>query len=543
MMDRTRGSPAPDETAKDTGIERLRGIWQRRKWLAIVAFALPCVAAISLVAALPRVYKSTVVVLIERQQVPEDVVRPPVTSEIETRLQTMTQEILSRPRLEELITRFNLYPDLRRQVSGEEVVERMRKDIRLELKSNDRSRSPATVAFALSYQGSDPRSAASVTNALASHYIEENLKSRERQATGTAEFLGTEVEKAKRRLDEQEKLVGAFQNRHMGELPQQLQSNLAALESLTGDLRRNRESELGAIQRRDSAAAQLATADGYAQMPAAPGATPVVAESPAMRVERLNRELSVALGRYTELHPTVERLRAQLADAEREVRQPRADGSSSRRDTAALAEIPYVRSLREQQRAAEAELRVLKEREQRMRADIAVYRARIDNTPRREQEFLDLSRDYDATKTHYQSLLKKQKEAQVAESMEQRQKGEQFRLVDPAIASTIAAAPNRLRLLALGVALSAGLAAALVMLAEFLNTSFHTADELRALGGGVPVLARIPWIVTEADAKRQRQRFNMGVAAVAVALIVVAGVSFAVGHGNERLVHLIAGGS
>jgi uncharacterized protein involved in exopolysaccharide biosynthesis len=278
-------------------------------------------------------------------------------------------------------------------------------------------------------------------------------------------------------------------------------------------------------------------------MPAAPGATPVVAESPAMRVERLNRELSVALGRYTELHPTVERLRAQLADAEREVRQPRADGSSSRRDTAALAEIPYVRSLREQQRAAEAELRVLKEREQRMRADIAVYRARIDNTPRREQEFLDLSRDYDATKTHYQSLLKKQKEAQVAESMEQRQKGEQFRLVDPAIASTIAAAPNRLRLLALGVALSAGLAAALVMLAEFLNTSFHTADELRALGGGVPVLARIPWIVTEADAKRQRQRFNMGVAAVAVALIVVAGVSFAVGHGNERLVHLIAGGS
>jgi len=541
-------SSPSEETAKGAGIDRVRAIWQRRKWLAIVAFVLPFAATASLVVALPQVYKSTVVVLVERQQVPEQFVKPTVTSELETRLQTITQEILSRSRLEALIKRFNLYPELRKQVSSEEVVERMRSDVRLELKSSaDQRRGTTTVAFALSYQGGDPRTVAQVANTVASFYIEENLKSRERQAAGTAEFLKVQLEEAQRRLDEQERKVSAFRTRYLGELPQQMQSNLTSLESLTTQLRLNSDNQLRASERREALAGQLAEAATLSQVVPLPvaGGGAVAPEPAAVRVVRLKQELAAANARFTDLHPTIVRLKAELVAAEAELGQVKAeppkDGAAGAQ-AFAVPPSPYVLRLRESLQSTEAELKVLKAEEQQLRGAVAAYRSRVENTPRREQEFLDLSRDYDTTKAHYQSLVKRHEDAQLAESMEQRQKGEQFRVIEPAIASDIPAAPNRPRLFALALALSAGLAVGLVMLVEMLDTSFHAADDLRALGVA-PVLARIPRIVTEADTRRSRRRFRLAAAATAVALIAVAGASYALGHGNERLVYMVSRGA
>ncbi len=122
---------------KGAAVERLCAAWSRRKWLALGVFALPFVAAISLIFSMPPLYRSMASVLVERQQVPEAFVRPTVTSDVETRLRTISQEILSRSRLDALITRFGLYPDLRKTRSNEEVVERMRSDIRLDFRGAD----------------------------------------------------------------------------------------------------------------------------------------------------------------------------------------------------------------------------------------------------------------------------------------------------------------------------------------------------------------------------------------------------------------------
>jgi uncharacterized protein involved in exopolysaccharide biosynthesis len=126
-----------DTPQKGVGIERLLAAWGRRKWLAVLVFAVPFVAAVTVIFSLPTFYRSTAVVLVDRQQVPEAFVRPTVTSELETRLNTISQEILSRARLEALITRFGLYPGLRKEGQNEELVERMRRDIKLELKTTD----------------------------------------------------------------------------------------------------------------------------------------------------------------------------------------------------------------------------------------------------------------------------------------------------------------------------------------------------------------------------------------------------------------------
>src|SRR5947209_12904574 len=148
-----------EETAKGAGLDGLLAVWSRRKWLAILAFVFPMSAAASLLAFLPNIYRSTATVLVDRQQVPETFVQPTVTSALETRLHTISQEILSRSRLEALINRFGLYSDLLKQgVSLEEVIARVRRDIWLELKSADvKGQREATIAFTISYQGSDPR--------------------------------------------------------------------------------------------------------------------------------------------------------------------------------------------------------------------------------------------------------------------------------------------------------------------------------------------------------------------------------------------------
>jgi succinoglycan biosynthesis transport protein ExoP len=492
---------------KGVAVERLRAAWGRRKWLAALVFALPCVAAVTAIFYLPTFYRSTALVVVERQQVPEAFVPSTVTSELETRLHTISQEILSRSRLERLITRFGLYPGLRKQATSEETVEAMRKDIKLELKTTDsKGRPSATTAFALSYRGPDPQTVALVTNTLASFYIEENLKVRERQATGTADFLKARLAETRTRLDELEARVSEFRKRYLGELPQQMQGNLVTLENLNTAL--------------------LAEAASSAT----PGNEP-----PPVRLTRLRQALASARTQYTEEHPTVARLNAEIEASERESAEPSGGGTGA----AEVASSPYVMRLRESLSALESEAKILKAEEQRLRTTIAVYQARIENTPKREQEFQEVSRDYETTKQLYESLGKRHEAAQLAESMEQRQKGEQFRILDPAVPSEIPAAPNRLKLLIVSLVLSLGLGGAALMLAEMLDTSFHSTGELRDFSS-VPVLVSIPRIVTEADRQRRQRQFRLAAAGAMLGLVLIAGASYLIAHGNEELVQMLA---
>src|SRR5436309_12543297 len=189
-----------------SGLDALLNVWRRRKWVAILVFTAPFAMTVTLVTVLPNLYRSTATLLVERPQVSDTFFKSSVTSELETRLHTISQEILSRSTLQELIDRFDLYPEFRKRASPEEVVERMRRDVRIEFKGGDPqvARGP-TIAFTLSYRGRDPETVAKVTNTLASLFVEENVKRRERQAAGTAEFLRVQLEEMKGKLDQEER--------------------------------------------------------------------------------------------------------------------------------------------------------------------------------------------------------------------------------------------------------------------------------------------------------------------------------------------------
>jgi len=517
-------------------LDRVIGLWRRRKWIAVLAFAGPAAMVLGLVTSLPNIYRSTATILVERQQVPEAFVRPTVTGEVETRLQTITQEIFSRSSLEGLIARFNLYPRLRARLSTQNLVGRMRNDIILVMKSDAASPGgPKMVAFTISYRGSDPATVAEVTNTLATLFIDENLRVRSRQATGTANFLRAQLDETTKELDFQERLVSEFNRRHMGELPQQMNANLAAIEQLATQLRLNNDRQTLALARREALERQLADVETTPATATASGAP----DTAATRLARLRNELRELRTQYTEKYPEVVRVKAEIAALEREQIEKKSDAPSEA--PAATPQDPAIRRLKAALTEVDAEVKALKKDEQRLQAAIARYQTRADNTPLREQEFQELSRNYQTTKDHYQSLLKRHQEAQLAEDMEQRQKGEQFKIVDPAVASDRPAAPNRLRFLLTGMVLSLGLAAAAVVLAEQLDTSFHSIDDLRTFTK-IPVLVGIAGIATDRETVLRRRRFRMAAALAVLTVILLAGGSHLAGRGNATLVALLSPG-
>ena len=524
MSDTLRGLDDAEATSRGGGLDRVWALWNRRKWLGIVVFLLPFTAATAVIMALPDLYQSTALVMIERQQVPEAFVRATVTSELEIRLHTISQEILSRSRLESLISRMGLYSDLRGK--AEEAVDRMRRDIRLELRGADANRGNTTTSFALSYRGRDPQTVATVTNTLASFYIEENLKARERQATGTAEFLKVQLNDAKRRLDEQEARMGELQRRYLGELPQQLQGNLATLESLNTQLRINSDNQTRLAERRDQIAGQLAQAKLNSGGP----------EPDEVRLARLQQELVTLRIKYTDLWPDIIRIKDEIERLQKDMAAPK-----PKPKPVAGPPTPEVARLQDALGSVETELRLAKQDQTRLKQGIANYQARLDNAPKREQEYLDATRDYQGTKELYQTLSRKYDDALLAESMEQRQKGEQFRILDSALPSGTPAAPRRSRLLIASLALSLVLGAGAMVLAELLDTSFHSSRDLRAYTT-VPILVNIPRIVTGADLRRRRWRFRLAAVGVLVALVVVGGSSYFFAHGNEQLAQLLSRG-
>jgi polysaccharide chain length determinant protein (PEP-CTERM system associated) len=532
-----------EQFSKAVGLDFIRGVWSRRKWLAIVVFLLPFAATVGAIPALPDVYKGSAAILVERQQVPEEFVKSTVTSRLETRLHTMSEEILSRARLADLIERYDLYPKLRARLPLESVTARMRQDLRVELKNMEALvRGGAIVAFTVSYLGTDPKKVAAVANTLASYYLDENARARERQAAGTAEFLRRELEDVRGRLERQEQVVRAFKNQHVGESPQDMQSNLMVLERLNTQLRLNSDNQSRAAERQESLRRQISDAESLGSLLSDPavsglggGGSP--SDPSAARLARLNQQLAELRSRFSEKYPDVVALKKEIATLEHQAAEARAKAEPEAPGSDERGPNPFLLQLKQALDEVDAELKTLKAEDKRLRGDLAIYQRRVENAPRLEQEFVELTRGYETTADLHRTLLKRYEEAQLAETLEQRQKGEQFRVLEAAIPPAAPFGPNRPRLLMMAVVASVGLARGAVLLAEQLNSSFHSLEELRAFNPSV--VATIPRILTEADARRRRWRFRLGAVAVVLAVGLAWSAASALTSRSEQVVWIL----
>ena len=551
-------TPAPDEPTRGPGLGAILEIVRRRRTLALLPFAFVLAVAVSLAIFLPSLWTASALVLVTRPQVPEAFVRSTVDADLEGRLLTLSHEILDAPRLGRVIETANLYPAERAREPMADLVDRMRRDIRIELVDDgERRRSESrTLAFTVAYTAADPEVAARVSNTLAALFIEENSRQRERQAVGTSEFLEGQLRDLRQRLTAQERRITEYKERHLGELPEQREVNLRALERLQAQLSLAQENQRRAGERRTLITQSLNDLDVAAALAASASTGPAVtpADTAAARLSVLRQELAALQTTYSDKYPDVIHLQEQIRILESRAKaeeaqkaasaapKPKPDPQGGRlaRDLRLASQNPYVLSLVAQADQAAVEAKATAEEIVKLNRQIAVYQQRLENTPKREQELALITRDYETTRESFRSLLAKRGEADMAAELEQRQKSEQFRVIEPARLPESPTGPNRLRLLLVGLVLALGAAGAAVVIAEQVDTSFRRADEAR-VAVALPVLSTIPRIVTENDRRRARRQHRMAVAAVAVGLLAVIGTTFAVAHDNQSLVSLLAG--
>jgi polysaccharide chain length determinant protein (PEP-CTERM system associated) len=348
------------------------------------------------------------------------------------------------------------------------------------------------------------------------------------EAARTTQFLKSQIDAAKTQLDRNEQQVTAYTRRHVGELPQQVDVNLATLERLNTQLRINSERQLRTLEQRDKLL--------EAPAPVAPPQPPPVSPEDA-RLRALKRDLAQLDG-FPDRHPDVRRLKEAIASLESEVRSAGGSAASAPEPAVAKAAEPVGRA--RTVASLDSELESLKTEEARLRQTIAGVEARLEVVPYRQSEFALLSRDHQATRDQYESLVKRYEEARLGQNMETENQGERFRVLEAAVPPNGPSAPNRPRLLLMGIFL-AGLIAALVVLGvEQIDTSFHSVDDLKQFTN-LPVLAAIPRVQTAAGP--QWVRVAVITASMLAGVVLVGTVSAHVARDNEPLVRLLARGS
>jgi len=471
------------------------GIIRRRKWLVLMVLAGSMTAAIVLSFVLPKSYRSTSTVLVESQKIPASYVKSGVEGSVEGRLHAIQQVVMSRSLLNQVAEKFELISPSMSPIERENVIESMKKRTRVSKSMVGHARGTDTIeGFSISFADANPVIAMKVTETFVAQFIEQDLKIREQVLEGTSGFLEQELRLAESKLEDQEAAISAFKRNNMGELPQQMEANLRSLDRLQMDVNAARDNIQSAMNRviilekQVSDAASTGTQSATQSVPSnqGRGGDPLIT-----RLSELERTLTTLLAEYRETYPDIVQTRQEIEAVKSQLAAKYGVSKDEVKPGSVSLMDPMVRDLMRQRDEAKNEVGVLKDRLSRLLEQVKQYEGRVERTPSREQELMILVRDYDNMQKNYQSLLDKRLNARLAENLEKRQKGEQFRILDPANLPVTPESPNQLAILLGGLAVGCGLGGGSAIAAELLRPAFRREDETEIILG-VPVLAGIP---------------------------------------------------
>ena len=497
-------------------LTQLFGLAQRRRRWILSTFCFVTLATILVSFVMPAQYKSEATILVEQQQVPETYVKPTSTTNLLQTLQSMTQDILSRTRLLQIIDEFNLYSSERKRLGPDELVALMKKNIEIEPLGENQDRRSAN-AFRISFIAGNRSIAQAVVSRLTSLFIVENLKTREDQAKTTTLFLEDQLAAAHTNLQEQEKRMRDFKMGHLGELPSEQAGNLQILSGLQMQLQ-NTDASLGRAREQQVYLESLLTQiRGLAPRPGSASDANATAPGRVALVEKqlvdLRTQRAALVAHYTPDHPDVVNIDHQIAQTEKLLETLRKNQNSAPLDAsgnAAAAAVsddddPAVAQLKSQLKANRVEIANLTAEEKQLQARIAEYQRRLNETPVREAELADLQRDYTLSQQNYADLESKKTQAALATRLVQNQQGEQFKIVDAASLPSRPFSPDRRKLGFVGAGLGLFLGFALAFGLEMRDTSFHSEKDANQLLG-LPFVLGVPLLLSPTEEQRASRR-------------------------------------
>lgn len=540
------------------------GALKRRIWVGVAIGVLGVAGTSAVVMTWPATYESTATILIEEPDVPADLVKSTVSTFANDRLQVIQQRVMTSQHLNEIIDRFNLYPDKQKTAPRSALINLMRSQVDMEVVSanvnqqqRSRAQPAASIAFTLSFDSEDPNVAQQVANRLTDLYLAENDRTRQEKAAGTTQFLTEQAQKLSADVQDLEKKLLDLRSKYNGSLPEQFSMNTQLLNQAQGQLLQYRSDLQLLNDKKSYLQSQLGVISPYTPMtengrPATPQAQLMALElqysdlssrygakhPDVIRLQRqietmkkqigvvdnggldqakystLQAQLNAALQRYGEKHPEVQRLRRELDKMKANM-----DANPAPILTAPQGppDNPMYVQLQNQLADVSAQIRSVEDRTTAIEANVDELQKRILQTPSVEAEYNSLRDQHNAALQRYQSFKDKEADAEVAENMEQQSKGETFSVIEPPQYPDVPEKPNRKLLTAVGVFLTGVLAVGAMMALDMLDPRIYEPKSLMTTFGEMP-LATVPYIRTSDELRGRRLRM-IGVASVAVILM------------------------
>lgn len=567
-----------DLTSSNSTVDNFLRIIQRNAWLVGVVISCVLTTLLAFIHALPNLYQSSASIAVEARQISKEVVPSQSLLGAEGRVRVLSQKILSRARLSQLATQFDLYPELARKSEvALDVVDTIRSDIGFQV-HGDGSDADPNITFDVSFSGTSREKVQQVADALALFFIDENVKDKKNQTLGTTEFLRSQLKETQAKLEVQERTLAEYKQRNIEELPEHLTSNLGQLDKLRGELSAASTALTTAQQRQEVVYRRLMiansrTADGL-QVPTGGERTSpkeisvggiqndplrdpsvALAVSTHVQLQTLKARLEGQKINLSDKHPDVIQTRKEIASLEEKIRTlppvpalpvlPLTSGEGNNGATSAAvspAQMINVAaesarratelvSLQAEQTTLETEVGRRTLEISRLQKEIAAYQERVERTPQRDQELQKLTRDYTTTHDLYLSLLKRLDTVMLAGNLEDSPQAEKFQVLEPARLPDDPIGPRRKLLSMAALIISLGAALVAVLFREVTTPVFHSIEELRAFTT-IEILGSIPKIATQKEWVRQRVRQGIGLVSLCIVLFTLATAAQSIATGN-----------
>src|SRR6266481_50895 len=463
----------------------------RRYWWILPITVVGCgTIALSLAMVLPKRYTSQTLILVQQPTVPSDIVKPVVTEDLNHRLASMQEQILSRTRLEPIIEKFALYPELRGKVNIEDLVERLRTSIVVTpLVSMPGTQSQSLRGFYVSVAFNNPQLGQQICSEITSMFMEQNAHALEQQAARTTSFLSQQLDEAKTKLDAQDAKLAQFKRQYLGSLPEEEQTNLSLLMGMNAQLEANTQTLSRAQQ--DKAFNESLLNQQQANLEAAqhqPGKNPETLEQ---QLNELQGQLTVLQARYTAEHPDVIKIKNSIEEVKKRIEEPGTNPSRSENAQMPRSEPPQLQQLRAKLRQDELNIADLTKRQAQIQNQIGLLQARVQASPVVEQQFKEMTRNHQSALDFYNELLKKSNNSEMASDLQHQQEGEQFRVLDPPSLPDKPSFPKKPYFLGGGLGAGFAMGVGILALIAFSDRSIYTERDVE-LCLQLPVLGLIP---------------------------------------------------
>jgi len=452
---------------RELTMQDFAAILKRRLWLVLLSTVALFAIAIVLSYIIPPRFQSQTLVIIEQQKVPTDYVTPVLTEDLNERLASLKEQILSRSRLEPIIQRFNLFAGNGATMDDRVLATQKAIDVK-PINGGPRG----MPGFYIMFKASDARTAQGVCSEILSLFVSENASARQESAEGTTEFLKQQLADAKKSLDDQDAKLADFEKKYLGRLPDQEASNQGTLQALTTQLNAATQS-LDRLEENETLIDANIAVMKHDQRDSGSGTISVDERKRDLKALEDQKQALDAI--YTPDHPDVVEINRKIADLKAQIAStPASTAPANGPLSVSSSDSPQVQQEMAQLRAVQMSISNAKEEQDRIKKQIQVYEGRIDSSPVVEQEYKQVTRDHDIASQFYDSLLKKMDESSMATALEHRQEGEQFRVMDPPNLPDAPSFPNRFEFAGGGLAGGLLLGLMLAALLEYRDATLRT---------------------------------------------------------------------